>query len=94
MPSILPVCKYGVSLRGFDVCTRWAKANFGKLQSAGMLTVWRFWRFSDTIKWLLSWVFHGRGSRPGRVLVAPSRGAFFYLFWDDFTLIWGKRRSS
>jgi hypothetical protein len=59
-----------------------------------MLTVWRFWRFSDTIKWLLSWVFHGRGSRPGRVLVAPSRGAFFYLFWDDFTLIWGKRRSS
>jgi hypothetical protein len=40
-----------------------------------MLTVWRFWRFSDTIKWLLSWSCHGRGSRPGRVLRAPSRGA-------------------
>ena len=60
-----------------------------------MLTHWRFWRFSDTIKWLLSWREHGRGSRPGRVFVAPSRGAFFYLVvGDDFTSIGGKVRSS
>jgi len=79
MPSILPVCKYGVSLRGFDVCTRWAKANLGKLQSAGMLTWWCFERFFDTIIWLLSCGIHGRGSRPGRVLVTPSRGAYLFI---------------
>ncbi len=79
MPRIVPVCKYGVSLRGFDVCTRWAKANLGKLQSAGMLTWWCFERFFDTIIWLLSWEIHGRGSRPGRVFVPPSRGAYLFI---------------
>jgi hypothetical protein len=73
------------------VWTRLDRGNLGKLQSAGMLTHWRFWRFSDTIKWLLSWSRHGRGSRPGRVSLAPSRGAFFYLVvGDDFTSIGGK----
>ncbi len=78
MPRILPVCKYGVSLRGFDVCTRWAKANLGKLQSAGRLTWWWFERFFDTIIWLLSWFRHGRGS-PGLVLVAPIRGVDLFV---------------
>lgn len=92
MPRILPVCKYGVSLRGFDVCTRWAKANLGKLQSAGNLTQWWFWRFFDTMIWLLSWGKHGRGSRPGLVFAAPIRGAYLVI-GDDFTSIGGKVRS-
>jgi hypothetical protein len=71
-----------------------ANENLGKLQSAGMLTHWRFWRFSDTIIWLLSWVIHGRlksswagvrSTKPGRI--------FFYLVTEDNNPIWGIWRS-
>jgi hypothetical protein len=54
-------------------------ANLGKLQSAGMLTHWRFWRFSDTIKWLLSWGKHGRLKSSWAGALTPSRGAYLFI---------------
>ena len=81
MPTISPVWMCVVFQMTVVVLIFVDRENLGKPHSAGMLTCWRFWLFSDTIKWLLSWAIHGRLKSSRLGAVTPSRGAFIVFIY-------------